>query len=82
LAIQPAIEEGIPFELALSGVDSVNKAKDAIDELKNGNVQNALKLVKNTSGDLPAMYKEVESLFDAGYDFVYDAEKGLYVFTK
>jgi hypothetical protein len=84
LAIQPAIDEGIPFELTLSGVEKedVTKIEDAIIFLKDGDKEKALDLVKNQKGDFPAMFKEVEELLEAGYDFQLDIEKSIYTFSK
>jgi len=79
-AIQPMIDQGLPFEYTLKGIDVENIAleKDAIRKIWEGatdaEIMDALDLKY-----LPGRMKELMELQKAGYEFSFDAVTNSYV---
>jgi len=82
-ALQPFVEAGAPFEYTLKGIDpkKLENEKAAIEKIWNGasdtEIMGALK-----QDYVPMRIKELQELYQAGYEFSEDAVASSYRFIK
>jgi hypothetical protein len=82
-ALQPLIDNGMPFEYTLNGIkpDDLLKENDAIKAIWSGatdaEIIDALKL-----GSLPSLMKELKELYEVGYQLSFDAATNSYILIK
>lgn len=81
-ALQPMIDAGMPFEYTLEGIEpkNINNEVKAINAIWAG-VSDAdiLKILDPNRKDLPGRMKELNELYQAGYQITFDATTNSYI---